>query len=82
MFDTMTAREARSINPTRDQLVAAFDYLISLGWRPVTDSRADKPAYTFGWWVHPQHETKCRPVGDSKNIHFGAWDTLKTYVLE
>ena len=81
MFDTMTAREARSINPTRDQLIAAFDYLIGLGWRPVAADRPDKPPYTYGWWTKAGHETKSRPVGDSKNLHFAAWDTLKTYVL-
>lgn len=80
MIENLTAREMRSINPTHDMLHEAFEYLINLGWKPITDPRDDKPVYTFGWWVHPDHPTKCRPVGGSKNFHFGAWDTIATYV--
>ena len=74
----MTAREARSITPSRDLLTESFDYLIQLGWRPQQSSRHD---YGWGWWIHPLHETKNRPVGDAKQIHYAAWDTLKAYVL-
>lgn len=80
MIEKLTAREMRTINPTKDMLIESFDYLISLGWKPVADAHPGKPAYSFGWWVKSDHPTKCRPVGDSKNLHFAAWDTIKTYI--
>lgn len=80
-FEQMTARDLRYTIPTQETLVEAFEYLLSLGWQPVPANRPDKPPYTFGWWVHPDHPTKCRPVGDSKQFHLAAWDTLKAYVL-
>lgn len=78
----MTAKEMRDTNPTKAQLIEAFDYLIALDWKPIPDAHPGQPAYTFGWWIQPDHPTKCRRVGDSKNFHFGAWDTIKAYVAK
>ncbi len=78
----MAAKEMRDTNPSKDQLIEAFACLIELGWKPIPDAHPGQPAYTSGWWIHSGHPTKCRPVGDSKNFHFGAWDTIKAYIAK
>lgn len=76
----MTAQEMRSIdNPTIDQLCEAVDILIQSGWHFKTSSRGE---WNEGWWINDRHSTKCRPVGDSRNFHLAAWDTLKAYVAQ
>ena len=48
--------------------VAAMDLLIAMGWTWDRDSRI----YGNGWFIHPEHETKCRRTGDSKPMAVAA----------
>lgn len=77
----LTARELRAMNPRENDLYEAVEILVALGWRFKQSSR---PSAKFGegWWINETHPTKCRPVGDSKGFHLGAWDTLKAYVAK
>lgn len=78
----LRGREARQINPRQDQLIEAVEILITAGWKfqPDQAAIAENP-YTIGWWTLAGHPTKCRAVGDSRNLHFGAWDALLNYVI-
>lgn len=77
----LTANELRMINPRENELYEAVEILISQGWKFKQSSRPSAKPFE-GWWINENHPTKCRPVGDSKNFHLGAWDTLKTYVAK
>ena len=48
--------------------VAAMDLLMAMGWTWDRDSRI----YGNGWFIHPEHETKCRRTGDSKPMAVAA----------
>ncbi len=75
----MTAREMRHvISPSKDMYADALDLIVDAGWEFVRDKGS--PEYAHGWWIHPDHHSKNRPRGDSKYLHFGAWDTLMLYV--
>jgi len=74
----LRARTARAINPTNQMYFDAVEFLGSNGWTCKPDGTR---GYHFGWWVHPSHPVKNRPMGDSKDFYFGAWDTLVNYVL-
>lgn len=79
----LTARQARVINPTKDNLIDTVDHLFSIGWKFQPDnSRTDKPPYSWGWWINPDHPAKCRPCGDPGDFHLKAWDTLRAYVAQ
>ena len=80
-MDQITAREARAIIPTKQMYFDTVDYIVSLDWYFRPDCRAENP-YNTGWWMHPDHPTKNRPVGDPGNFHMKAWDTFKTYVAQ
>lgn len=75
----LTGKELRAINPREAQLCEAVEILVAQGWKFQQSSRPAAKAFE-GWWTLETHSTKCRPVGDSKNFHLGAWDTLKAYV--
>jgi hypothetical protein len=81
MLAEMSAKEMRNINPTIAQLCEAVDILIAAGWSFRNAQRPGVP-WNEGWWINQAHSTKCRPVGDSKDFHLAAWDTIKCYVKE
>lgn len=55
--------------------VAAMDLLMAMGWTWDRDSRT----YGNGWFIHPEHETKCRRTGDSRPMAAAALDTAALY---
>ena len=55
--------------------VAAMDLLIAAGWTWDRDNRI----YGNGWFIHPEHETKCRRTGDSKPMAMAALNTAALY---
>jgi len=77
MIQQMTAREARNINPTSNDLYDTVELLIATGWKFKTDRNSSD---WRGWWIHPTHETKNRPVGDPRPFYESAWMTFRTYV--
>jgi hypothetical protein len=83
VIDDLTPRELRAMIPRQDDYIAACEILRARGWEfkvsQFTPPRVKNP-YSYGWWIHPAHPTKCRPVGDPGNIFFKAWHTLTTYI--
>jgi hypothetical protein len=55
--------------------VAAMDLLIAMGWTWDRDTRISGS----GWFIHPEHETKCRPTGDSKPMAMAALNVAALY---
>ena len=55
--------------------VAAMDLLIAMGWTWDRDSRI----YGNGWFIHPEHETKCRRTGDSTPMAAAALNVAALY---
>ena len=81
----MTGREARSVDPTSNQMIEVVDYIVGLGWKwqtsSVTPPHIQNP-YSWGWWYNPNDERKPRPVGSAGNMHQQAWVIFRSYVCE
>lgn len=82
MLSEMTARELRAINPAEQDYIEAVEILVAMGWKFKSGCGRPGVPWNEGWWINAEHPTKNRPVGDSKNFHIAAWDTLKAYVVE
>lgn len=63
-----------------DQVDAARRIMQREGWEfvedrayPVSDPRRK------GWWINPEHETKCRRTGDSLDYTYATQTTFRLY---
>lgn len=65
---------------TDNQLTAARRILQRDGWEFVEDRLypASDPR-RIGWWINPEHETKCRRTGDSRPYAYATETTYRLY---
>lgn len=61
-----------------EQKSAAFQLLVAHGWQFDTDRSDPRPGWR-GWWIHPEHPTKCRRVGDARNAYVAAESVMNCY---